>query len=396
MARALLVVVAAAAAAAAAATAAGCSGAGLESADGGNDFGFARDIAMPPDFALPGRPPTDHPPEIQMTNHGGGVITAMELYTIVWQGDEALGAQIDTFHQAMLTSEYWTTRLGEYGIGAGTAKGVLVIPSAAPAQIDGSQIEQILSQNISSGAWPAPNANTVYSYIVPPTTIVTSFGAQGCSSFGGYHGETSARVPYLVNLQCTPSFGALTFVSSHEAAECATDPHTSSGPGWLADWAGEIADLCVGTPWQITGPAPDGGVGDTYTVTRLYSNAAAALGNVDPCGPNSPGVPYFGAALSPNEIDLFTDADGTGSVAVEVQPFAFGNVGKIRWTVILNFGLPAPGITPVPSGGVGVAGQTFPLTIKASAAAQLGSYPIMIEADAAGYTNTWFGILTVQ
>src|SRR5258706_8323441 len=153
---------------AAALLSAACSGSGLESPDAGADFAIQHDLSLPPDFSLPSRDPTAHPPSLQMTNHGGSVLAAMELYTIVWQGDEPLGADVDAFHQAMLTSSYWTSRLGEYGVGVGSARGVLVIPSPPPSAIDDTQLAQMIVQNVASGTWPPAGPNTVYAYIVSP------------------------------------------------------------------------------------------------------------------------------------------------------------------------------------------------------------------------------------
>src|SRR5581483_3337311 len=62
------------------------------------------------------RDPTAHPPLFHLDAHGGPVLAAMELYTVVWKGDDALGAKVDAFHAAMLGSQYWTSRLGEYGV----------------------------------------------------------------------------------------------------------------------------------------------------------------------------------------------------------------------------------------------------------------------------------------
>src|SRR6185312_7555386 len=79
----------------------------------------------PPDMA---RAPLDHPPLWRLTHGTGAVQAAPEIWTVVWQGDEAIGADTADFVDWMLHSDYWTGSLGEYGIGAGVSKGLVVIP----------------------------------------------------------------------------------------------------------------------------------------------------------------------------------------------------------------------------------------------------------------------------
>src|SRR5579864_3082839 len=47
--------------------------------------------------------PTQHPPVPRMSSvSAASTITAPEIWTVVWQGDEALGAQVNTFTTWML------------------------------------------------------------------------------------------------------------------------------------------------------------------------------------------------------------------------------------------------------------------------------------------------------
>jgi hypothetical protein len=41
-----------------------------------------------------------------VTLHSGKVLDAPEVYTVVWQGDEAAGAKLDQFRGAFLESTY--------------------------------------------------------------------------------------------------------------------------------------------------------------------------------------------------------------------------------------------------------------------------------------------------
>jgi hypothetical protein len=190
---------------------------------------------------------------------------------------------------------------------------------------------------------------------------------------------------------------------SHEAGEAASDPE---GAGWYAAWLplSEIGDLC--TPLDVTltapGQTPDGGSGDggggdggtdsvDYLVSRLWSAKAAADGTSDPCLPVPPS-PYawFGAAV---DQDGVLASIGTTST-FQVQPFAYGAVGKITWHLEAY---DSSGVTFVPQSGAGAAGSTQVVTIKASDLAQSGVFPLMITAsDAKGYQSVWTSSLTVQ
>lgn len=375
---------------------AGCGNDATMPDDGGVDMVTAVDMTQPPDLYPPRRDPTDHPPLFHLDHQGGPTLAAMEIWTVVWKGDEALGAQVNTFHDVMLQSDYWTARLGQYAVGHGHGMGVLVLPDAAPATIDGSKLDAMVTANVASGAWPKPNANTVFAYIVPQSTSVTNWGETGCTSFGGYHDETAHGVPFIVNLQCDGDWDSLTFVASHEAGECATDPHVSTAPGWYTNGAGEIADVCMGAPYLISG-GPDGGAAEGYKVTQLYSNDDAAKGNVDPCGPTPADEPFFNVALAPSQLDLVTDQSGVGTVTTMIEPFAYGNAGTMTWEIVLNLGMGGQGITVSPSHGKGTAGDTIPVTIKTNGQQAYGPMSIAVYVQSSkGWSNTWYGTLNIQ
>jgi len=52
------------------------------------------------------------PPAPPMVWHGGPVLKSMQLWTLVWAGDEQLGAEIDAFHAAVFASQYWSDAVG--------------------------------------------------------------------------------------------------------------------------------------------------------------------------------------------------------------------------------------------------------------------------------------------
>jgi hypothetical protein len=364
----------------------------------------------PPDFALGKRSPTDHPAEPELTNFGGSVLSAIELYTIVWQGDSDLGAQVERFHSWMVKSDYWTQSLAEYGVGAGKSMGLIVLPGNAPSTLDDSWFHSNIAQLIKAGTLPAPTANTSYAFIVPSSSQSTMcYGGgciYGCQSYGGYHSATDSgtgqNVSYEVNLQC-PGFGSgsafdqLTDTLSHEAAEAATDPQPQA-PTWInpnLPYGSEVGDLCVGleSTQHATFTDVDGGTVDSadYIVTRLYSTKRAHDGTSDPCVPE-PKHPFFGVGIDPTDWQVQTDSTGHATAMAKIEPWAFGDVGPIK-CLIPN---PGRGIHLSPSSGTSLPGDTIWVTATISNA-QSSQYSINVYSQAAsGGESLWFSSLTIN
>jgi hypothetical protein len=346
----------------------------------------------PPDLAMGGRPPSDHPQMALLKNNGGPTLKNAEVWTVVWKGDEALGADVDRFTAWMLTSQYWTDSLGEYGIGAGVAKGVIVLPDAPPATYDSANIPTLIG-SLTAQAKYTPNANTLFQIVLSSSTTLYQSGGKFCDVGGGYHVSTADGVPYSVIPQCP---GAdLHLVLSHETAEAATDPQNVVHAGWQsADPPGEVADLCsLPTEIQAAVADADGGVGErTYTVTRLLSNKAVMDGNREPCVP-APATPYFGVAPLPGMLTITTD-DAGGTADFELHPFAYGPVGPIKWA-LYSIG----GATFEPAQGTAQAGDTVHVTVKVGAdAGQLygGVLPIYVYGVAGSAQTLWTGSITIQ
>jgi hypothetical protein len=361
----------------------------------------------PPDMMLPERAPTDHPDLPTMDYHGGPVLAAPEVYTIVWKGDEQLGAQVNTFVEWMLNSDsYWTPGTSEYGVGKGKAMGVLVLPDAKPATLDDSAVGPMIKAHIADGSFPAPNVNTIFSFVVPETTQSTMQGGKGCQEYGGYHAETrtvaggQTYVPYAINLQCMGQgsvFDETTMVISHEIAEASTDPHPFTRPGYSSDSAplgGEDGDLCnplASKQSATVSDGTDGGTSDqTYVVARLWSNKAAKSGNTDPCQPAPANQPYFNVAVNPVNIDISAgdDADAV------LEPYSFGDVGSLKWTLE---GQPDTTIKLTPTSGTVMPGDSIALKVHTTSSTQSGVYPVLILVQAAkGGHNLWTSSITVQ
>jgi hypothetical protein len=367
----------------------------LAGCGGGGEMMMVPDAAVLPDLApqsdLTMIDPKAHPIGPLVDNNGGKVLAAPEVWTVVWPGDETTGATVDGFHAAMLGSKYWTDALTQYGVGAGVAKGVIVLSTAAPATITDDALESIVKM-LTMQPMYAADANTLFAMVIPKTTTVDDgTGDVSCVDYDGYHSSTSSRVAYSVVLNCTGALDDLTQTDSHETAESASDPY----PNHLAAWAsndfyavsgGEIADLCDPLTATLTAQST------SYSVVRLYSNAAAMAGT-DPCLPVPADPPYFGAALDPSLMVINRGQDGTGSITVGLDLFALGPVGTISW---FAENLPQ-GLKVIPSQGSGVAGDRVTLTIHASGVAFQGENAFDLRVSSSkGGDNEWWGVVTIN
>jgi hypothetical protein len=314
------------------------------------------DLAQPPD--LMSRPPTDHPPFPTLTNHGGPILVAPEVWTVVWDGEEARGADASTFIDWMLASDYFTHGMAEYGVGAGVAKGVVKLPGAPPGDLLAlsSVVEGIAAQ-----PGFATNANTLFVMLLPESYSGTYGMTPVCQFAEGYHTATAIKnLPYVAAYACAHT---ITHVISHEVSEACSDPQLGVDTAWFSDaipYVGEIGDLCYTLDAVYPPPSSDGGAAfASYRVNRIYSSKTAAIGKSDPCLPAPADQPFFGVGVMPPVLTIQTDSIGDGSATAALEPFAFGDVGTIRWTLAA-----APkGVTFSAKAGKGRAGDSIPFTI---------------------------------
>jgi hypothetical protein len=352
--------------------------------------------AAPPDMA---RAPTDHPALWPIQNNGGQVQAAPEIYVVVWQGDEQLGADVAEFADWMLKSDYWSKSLAEYNVGAGVGKGVIVLPTPPPATLNGDEIRALAGTLLTNGQVVGGD-NTQIAFAPNPATTVTSPEGVGCQDFAGWHRQLTApagAAAYSVSLRCAGQQGSpfdqVTWVLSHEAAEAATDP--IPGAGWTAarpsPVAYEIADLCnFNSSMSIDVPADATHAARRYWVQRLYSNQRAALGNVDPCIPVPWDRPYWNVALDPGVIERTTK--DIARVDARLDVFAYGDVGAIKWIAVSADGT----AEVIPSHGTAHAGDTIPITITLdSSAAGVREIDVLSESEKAG-AAMWFSYVEVR
>jgi hypothetical protein len=280
------------------------------------------------------------PPMLSVENQGGASIAHMDVWTVVWRGDEAIGTSVDTFNGAVLGSDYMMTSLSEYGAGAGTARGVIVL-GPPPATVDDDALAAVLaalpgSTTTSGARVREPDANTVVTFVIPKTTqppLDSSYHAETGALLPAA-GGASIHEPYIVLRQDSvgyvSDFDYLTWTQSHELVEVATDPHPDTAEAWLSpalDVYGEVADLCNDIPVQRT-------LGGTnYMLTRVYSRARAQARTGDPCVPGLD-VPYANIALSPLSVTL-PSAIGA-SATLRLHAFSSGSTAVLSWVIFTD------------------------------------------------------------
>ena len=250
-----------------------------------------------------------------IANQGGVTLAHARLVLVTFAGDPLAG-DLERFGAWLPTSSWWTAVGAEYGIGAGTSLGHVVLPDEAPTSIDVAGLGALLAARVRDHTLPSDpdpgiEADTIYAVVFPPqTTTHVVAGDAGCAAAAGFHASYSDGQLMFV-FSATPEACASLFPTldtrqfteldaSHEIYEAVTDPFIvgtngtalAAGPiGWeLRDqsnpWfglGGELADGC--TARNV--------VQDGFTVQRIWSNQAATAG-ADPCVPAVP--PMYGTA----------------------------------------------------------------------------------------------------
>lgn len=370
---------------------------GLITVVGCGDNMMMKPMPPPPDMA---RGPLDHPPLWQMVNNGGPTQTAPKVYTVVWQGYEAIGRNAADFMDFYLKSDFWKQIASEYGVGPGQGMGMVVIPSPPPPKIDDAGVQAVMKNLVMTGVLPMPDKETQFALVVPATTTVTTASGNGCVAILGYHGSAligTQRFAYSVNILCSPSpegeqFDSLTQTLNHETVEAATDVAPNSGWAAAGPRSYENADLCAfnqGMP--LFRPADATHAARNYWVQRNYSGVAAKDGTKDPCIPAAFDHPYWNVALDPPQINI---APNSSSVTVQARldVFAYGDVGEIHWFI----GSSDANITAVPPSGTAHAGDTIPVSITfPSAAARTYEVDVESASEKAG-SEFWFGYVVAQ
>jgi hypothetical protein len=253
-----------------------------------------RELAADAEGKSPGDPGQPGSGRVDITYHGGPVISNVKVTTVFWGSNVASQEDLDAFYRAIVDSPY-VDQLGEYGtptqkIGRGQFVSSYVDTNVATAstgaQVSDGDVQQELTSLIQSGALPQPDADTLFMVHFPPGVSITTQGATSCQQFCAYHSSFqlgSGNVYYGImpdygGSDCSrcwagepTQFKGTTVVASHEVAEAITDPNigvanTTQDESQLAWYDtnsddGEIADVCEGKSTTVAG----------YRVTKLWS-----------------------------------------------------------------------------------------------------------------------------
>ena len=256
--------------------------------------------------------PAPHPGIPDMKYFGGRVIHHPELVTVTFRGmDPTLRDYLRDFGDKITSTDWWHKVMDGFDVQDGTSTAHVELPDPFSGQIfSDDQVKSWVASQITNGALPFPNVDTMYLIYVPYGGQVTLGNDVSCQNFGGYHGAGDVvtdggtkRFVYAILNDCRGPNGTpqqlkddQTYVASHEIAEAATDPdiNTSDNGGWYMPpgndaWVtsragGENADLCNGLGWKE----------GIWEVTRVW-NAASVRASGAPCLP-SPTAWYFNAA----------------------------------------------------------------------------------------------------
>ena len=375
--------------------------------------------AQPPGFT-----PAPHPPLPQVQNLGGTVLTSPSVQPIAYADDPDL-PDLQAFLPELVTTSYWHETTFEYGVGTLQVRSILVRPAPAPPTLTDDQMQADLAQNLTgaSPAWGPLIPGTIYLFLVPVQTAVSSPTGTGCKDYDGYHTEShlaaGVEVPYAMSCACN-GYGApgltdlqeRTLAISHELVESATDPFPNTGPAYLQEdvadivWTyatgGEVADLC-----ELDHDAAFVPPGGTYTVQRSWSNRAAGAGT-NPCVPLGTSGPYFntvpvlpdvlaipggGSTLHPPgvripvggsrtlDLDLYSDAPTAGPWTVKAYDGSSFRAGPTELALVLDR-------------ASGQNGDTLHLTVTVlKADPSIAAEPFFLVSDLDGQSNVWMAFV---
>jgi hypothetical protein len=383
------------------------------------------DIGVPSDVY-----PAKHSAPPKVVTLGGPTMTKPVIVPVYFNNDDkALTDKVTDFANKVGQTPYWKANVAEYGVAAATGAPPVQLAEDAPDNIGAGDIDLWLAKKLNdpnNKEFPAPDSNTLFMIIYPPTTSINQGGQGGvsCVNFGGYHtsvqldaAHNNLAVAYAVVPQCADFDGfsgidAVTAGGSHELVEAVTDPHPQTEPAfgqvdtahiyWLfALGGGETGDMCA---QNLTSFYPDPDVG--YVVQRCWSNKAVQAGH-DPCVPSPVGQVYFNAApVLPDSITLSGGGQSIKvkgahipvgeSKTIDVQLFSDGPTGG-------DFNVTADDFSQITGGpsyldlnldaDSGQNGQTLHLTITVNQASKYKSEIFVLTSELNGVQNSWLGIV---
>ena len=310
--------------------------------------------------------------------YGGPVLSNTRIVMVTYGTGTYLGniagtatPTMTSFYQQVVASSYlsWLreyntsikAQSGQQGtnqaIGTGSFVGNYQITPAAArngSMITDENIQAEVAAQIDAGTLPAPDASTLYMVHFPHGKSISQGGSGSCiaGGFCAYHGSfvhNGKEIYYGVNPDMSVGSGCengcggstpfnnQTSVSSHELAESVTDAQVAQAPdnapplAWYDSTNGEIADICNAQQGTIVG-----GNGVTYTVQKLWSNAANA------CIITPPNFDFYVDAVAGSDSNTGTTASPFKTVSKAIAVAASGGIIHIKAG---NYGGDKPRVT---------------------------------------------------
>jgi hypothetical protein len=300
-----------------------------------------------------------HAGQPQVVTFGGTVLTSPKIQVISYASDP-FAADVDAMVKEFGSTSEWSDQTSEYGIGAFTILPTISLTGQAPASFNDdtgnvTPFQQTLINNITgtNPAWGAADPNTIYLFLLPLNTDISS-GGHCCTDFLGYHYEApidnNTEVPYAIVCHCAAQQGdpltPLQFVTTtvnHEMVESATDPFSNANPAyaqsdnndiiWTIATGGEVSDMCeynVDSNYQPPGAK--------YMIQRSWSNAAAKAGQ-NPCVPVPATGPYFNSSpVLPDTVHLNNFGQSVATKGVKIAKGSSKTIEVQLWSTAKTAG----------------------------------------------------------
>jgi hypothetical protein len=236
-----------------------------------------------------------HDPSKDQTSYcGGKIIANAHVAVVFWTSDVNGQAQstMVSFYDAVLhsayfswLSEYSTTlpishycgnnvvpttnqTLGPGSVYANPADQLgrwYISPSNTKVTLTLDEVATEVQAQITAGALPAPDANTIYALHFPAAYNVT-LNNGGWLSYDGYHySENGLRIIIVPDRNDFP-WNYYLQRASRDLADAVTDPDAPSAAAWYQPY--EIGDACSGSNYDSFMDVD----GTVYSVSKLWSN----------------------------------------------------------------------------------------------------------------------------
>ena len=351
--------------------------------------------------------------------YGGKVISNVKVYQVNWGSsvDSSVASKFPGFWTAITNSsfldwlrEYDTTITPQGGgtgsnqhIGRGTYAGAFTItPANTASTLSNAMIATELNAQISAHHLPAPDANTIYSILFPPSVsdIVddpsSSSPQHSCKQFCAYH-STYVRAGSDVYYAVIPDHGSngcdvgcgngtvfenTCVSSSHELVEAITDAEvgiasTVAKPlAWYDTKNGETGDMCDLHGDQIAS-VTSLATGTSYKIQEMFSNLANG------CVPTRTEARDFSVFMNPNTASI------AAGQAFPLTIKTATTAGASQTLTISVSSLPAGLTASFPNGNTVASGSDLGITLTAVASPTAATDAVVtVTATGASFSHS--------